>query len=282
MVRELSTAKAGQLWLKGKVVLPGDGPGKLALRCRAQGLQVSFGALGGATADADIALAGTFGQPRLTGVVTPRQVSLRLGLGTPEAMDDVVVLGPGQKPPPVKRKPAIVQPPAMLAPLKMVVVVSVNRVLRVKVSQGWLDVTGRIVIRKEPGGPLTYHRGLKILKGLILYQARDFVVTGGSVDFAGKKELDPVLKEVRAELNMGKTQVQLVAQGPASDLQIQFTSQPPMSQADILSTIVFGQPAATLSQQQYDKLSAQALALLGMKGRQELERLVGRKLAPTW
>ncbi len=280
VVRELSTAKAGQLWLKGKVILPGDGPGKLALRCRAQGLQVSFGALGGATADADIALTGTFGQPRLTGVVTPRQVSLRLGLGTPEAMDDVVVLGPGQKPPPVKRQPAIVQPPAMLAPLKMVVVVSVDRVLRVKVSQGWLDVTGRIVIRKEPGGPLTYHRGLKILKGLILYQARDFVVTGGSVDFAGKKELDPVLKEVRAELNMGKTQVQLVAQGPASDLHIQFTSQPPMSQADILSTIVFGQPAATLSQQQYDKLSAQALALLGMKGRQELERLVGRKLAP--
>lgn len=280
VVRQLSTDKAGQLWMQGKAVLPGDDAGKLSLRCRTQGLQVSFGAFGGGTADADIALAGTFAQPRLTGVITPRQITLRLGLGAPEAMSDVVILKPGQKPPSVKRKPAVVKTPAVLAPLTMVAVVSVDRTLRVKVNQGWVEVNGRIVIRKEPGGPLTYHRGLKILRGRILYEARAFKITGGSVDFGGKKVIDPDLKDVRAELSLGKTQVQLVAQGPASDLQLQFTSQPPMSQADILSTIVFGQPAASLSQDQYDKLSAQALALLGMKGRQELERLVGRKLAP--
>lgn len=280
VVEELSLQDGGTLVVKGLVVLPDGGPGSSKLRARAKGLRISLGPWGEIKLDADLALAGTPAQPRLSGVITPREIFIRIGKDSPDSIRDLVFIKPGQKAPPLRRKPPEIKPPPFLDPFKVVVVVAIDRVLRLKLNNGWLELTGLVEIKKEPDKLLTYHRGFKLAGGRIIYEGRAFKVLGGEINFTGKSELDPDLRDLRAELTMGNTKVQVVVQGPASDPVVGFTSRPPMSQADILSTIVFGQPAAGLRQDQYQTLSTQALALLGLKGRHELERIVGKQLAP--
>jgi translocation and assembly module TamB len=68
--------------------------------------------------------------------------------------------------------------------------------------------------------------------------------------------------------------------GTAYEPQIDLGAEPPMSQADILSTIIFGRPTSALNAGETRQLSAQALALMGQGGRREIERLLGPTLAP--
>lgn len=266
--------------LTGSYTLADGDEGKADLHLVTKRLNVSLGSLGNIVADGDLVLKGTARAPRLSGLITPRGATLRLGLGAPEGLQDVVFLKPGQKPPAMERGPKVVEPPAFIAPMAIQLMMAIDGNLRVNIDQGWMDVSGRIEMKKDPGGPIIFSRGLKIRQGLVFYEARAFNITGGQVLFGGKPQIDPELKDLKASLDLGKTKVQVVMNGPASDPNIQFTSQPPMSQSDIISTIVFGQPAATLNQEQYETLSAQAMALLGFKGRSELERIFGRNLTP--
>jgi translocation and assembly module TamB len=99
------------------------------------------------------------------------------------------------------------------------------------------------------------------------------------VDFADRDRPDPDLSG-EASIGVGATQIFVAVSGQAFSPNIQLTSLPPMSQTDILSTIIFGQPARSLSQDQSSALSAQAAALLGQAGAGEIRKIVGSELAP--
>jgi translocation and assembly module TamB len=104
-------------------------------------------------------------------------------------------------------------------------------------------------------------------------------VNRAQLDFAGKNEPNPNL-EGQAKITVGQTLIFINFMGTMLDPQYQLSSQPAMSETDILSTIIFGRPANSLNSGESRELTAQALALLGSQGAKEIKDLVGDQFAP--
>lgn len=278
-VERCSAQAGGELKVQGHLDLPLRGPGGLDLKLSTQEVKVSLGTMGQMTTQADLSLGGSFARPVLRGSVRPSRLMIAFALTTPPGLEDVVILQPGQKPPPLSKSEEKFRLPPVLDPLAMQVRAELADPTRVSLSDGWLQTRGSLLLKKEPGGPLTFHEGIVVDKGLIIILGKRFEILEGGANFRGRPEPNPDL-EAEAQLNMGTTTVFINVAGTAKDPQLNLSSLPPMSQTDILSTIIFGRPANKLSGGQSRELSAQALALLGAAGRKELESLFGPDISP--
>jgi translocation and assembly module TamB len=281
-VERFQLASGGPVSLTGRVELPMDGPGRADLALTAKGFHVSLANLGEVVTDAQLKLAGDLEVPRLTGLLTPRRVVIKPRLTTPDIQRDVVILNPGQKPPPVRRevwRAPRIQPGGILASMFMDVDMEMTPDLKIRVGDGFLEMLGVASVRKAPGGPLTFHGGAKVPRGLIIVQGKRFELSDGSTDLRGRDRPDPDIS-AKASLGVGTSLVVASVSGTAYEPQIDLGAEPPMSQADILSTIIFGRPTSALNAGETRQLSAQALALMGQGGRREIERLLGPTLAP--
>ncbi len=278
-IQRASAQSEGELKLTGGLILPLGGPGGLDLHLTSQDLLVVLGTLGNFDATADVRLGGDFERPVLTGRVGVSDIVVRYGLAQPEGMSDIVILKPGQKPPPLEKKDKRFILPPRLAGLKVELDAVLGKPTRVNLDDGWLDATGGLHLSKEPDQPLIFSGQVRVTKGLVIVADKRFEVVEGTVDFQGKDQPDPALS-AEARMQMGATTVFINIAGTAQDPSLQLSSLPPMTQADILSVIIFGRPAAELNQGQSKELSAQALALLGQAGKKEMSRLFGPDLSP--
>jgi translocation and assembly module TamB len=282
-VEQFQLASGGPVRLTGRVELPLGGPGLADLELTAQGFHVSLANLGEVVTDARLKLAGDLEHLLLTGLLTPRRAVIQPRLATPDIQRDVVILKRGQKPPPVRREvrraPRIQLEGPLLAPLVMDVDMVMTPELKIKVGEGYLEMLGTASVRKQPGGPLTFHGGSQVPRGAIVVQGKRFEITDGSTDLRGKDRPDPDLS-AKATLRLGTSLVLASVSGTAYETLIDLSSEPPMSQTDILSTIIFGRPASALNAGETRQLSAQALALMGQRGRREIEKFLGPTLAP--
>jgi translocation and assembly module TamB len=215
----------------------------------------------------------------LKGLLRPSDLTIALSLSQPAGLEDVVMLRSGQKPPPLSRMEEKFSLPPALDSLAVEVRAELAAPTRVNLSDGWLDARGSLLLQKEPGGPLTFNEGIVVDKGLLILSGKRFEILEGGLNFRGRAEPNPDV-EAEAKLSMGATTVFVNVTGTASNPLINLSSLPPMSQTDILSTIIFGRPANKLTTGQSRELSAQALALLGAAGRQELEKIFGPALTP--
>ncbi|MCB2225259.1 MAG: translocation/assembly module TamB domain-containing protein [Desulfarculaceae bacterium] len=278
-IRRASANSEGELSLAGSLSLPLGNPGALDLSLKSQDLLVVLGTVGQFDATAQVKLSGDFKRPVLTGRVGISDIIVRYGLAEPAGMSDVVILKPGQEPPPLEKKDKRFALPPALDGLKVDLRAELSKPARVSLDDGWLDAGGGLHLTKEPGQPLIFNGAVVIQKGLVIIAGRRFEVLEGKADFQGKTQPDPALS-AEARLFMGSTTVFVNVAGTAMDPVVNLGSLPPMSQADILSTIIFGRPAADLNKGQSKELSAQALALLGQVGAKEMSRIFGPDLSP--
>jgi translocation and assembly module TamB len=279
VVNQARALSDGELRISGQLTLPLGGPGGLDLHLTSSNLLVLLGTMGQLDASAEVRLGGDFSRPVLTGRVDVSDIVVRYGLAEPAGMADVVVLKPGHKPPPLEKKAKRFKLPPRLDGLKVDLTAALGNPTRVNLDDGWLDATGGVHLTKQPGQPLIFNGAVFIRKGRMIIAGKRFEVLEGKMDFQGKQQPDPALSaEVR--LQMGSTTVFVSVAGTAQDPSVNLSSLPPMSQADILSSIIFGRPAAELSKGQSKELSAQALALLGQVGRKEMSKIFGPDLSP--
>lgn len=281
-IEEISLQREGSLLLRGLVVLPGqNAPGEVDLNLATKDLTLSLGPWGQVTSSSEFKFQGNLKKPVIKGTITPQAVNLVWGMAPPADLKDVVIIKPGQQPPPIgwRKKPRVYTPGGFLTQASLDVLVDLSQGLRINVGEGWLLINGRPRVGKKPGGPIIYHDRIEITRGLILVFGKAFQVEKGMVDFADKDLPDPNLFG-EATIGLGNTQIFVSLSGKASDPNIQLTSLPSMSQTDIMSTIIFGRSANSLSQDQSSALSAQAAALLGQVGASEIKKIVGRELAP--
>jgi len=281
-VEEIALENGGRAHIDGLIILPApEDEGRLELNLVSQGITISLGPWGEVTTDADLALRGPFSRPSLTGALKPKAAKLLWGLAPPSDLKEVVVLNPGEQPPAFHKpgQPKVWAPGKGLEKASLDVSLDLASSLRINVGDGWLLLKGSPRVVKKPDGPLTYHNRIEITRGLILVSGKAFQVQRGMVDFADRDRPDPDLFG-EASIRVGATQIFVAVSGQASNPNVQLTSQPPMSQTDILSTIIFGQPARNLSQDQSSALSAQAAALLGQAGAGEIRKIVGSELTP--
>jgi autotransporter translocation and assembly factor TamB len=131
------------------------------------------------------------------------------------------------------------------------------------ISLGDVNVTlgGDIHAGKGPGEPLSLTGRVNTIRGTYDFQGRRFdIERDGGIQFTGGPTINPRL-DLRATRLISGIRVLVHIEGTARQPKLTLSSQPPQEEADILSLIIFNQPANSLGEGQQVTLAQRASAL---------------------
>jgi translocation and assembly module TamB len=106
---------------------------------------------------------------------------------------------------------------------------------------------------------------------------RHFTLHRGLCDFSGVDALNPAL-DIEMRTQIKSTKIFVLLTGDVEKPRLELRSEPEMSESDIISTLVFGQPADELGSGQGDFLAAQAAALAQSYSGAALQQVLGDQL----
>jgi autotransporter translocation and assembly factor TamB len=249
-------------------------------------LDNEFGRL---SVDATLTLAGTLGAPKIGGLVRLNsgrlevdQILDRFGSAPYEPLGD-----PAAAAAPPANPPEKVEPMAPLA-LNLTVHVPDNLVLRGRdiragnggVALGDINLTagGDFTVTREGTSGLILVGTISTVRGSYDFQGRRFEVQrDGQITFYGQQPIDPSL-DVAAERVISGIVARVNVGGTMRSPELMLSSQPPLDQTDILSLIVFNQPANRLTQGQATNVGERAAQVAGGFVAAPLSDTLGRAL----
>lgn len=234
--------------------------------------------------DVDASLKGNHATPVLTADITCSSAQAQIFRTSHSDLDEIVLLESGQTPPPLafeEPEPINFTLPDFFAPWHITASMAMAPDFRINLHQGWLNVSGRVVVHKPPFSDPQFSGGYNIDGGIMIIMGTRIEAMSGTIEFNDPNSFLPDLN-MQASVRRGFTNITARITGNAGAPVMSLTSDPPMSQADILSMLAFGKPVQELSQQEGTNLSNQAMALavIGERGRQELQNVLGPTFAP--
>jgi len=125
-----------------------------------------------------------------------------------------------------------------------------------------VELEGEVHATKRPGEDPVLVGEIHTVRGWATLQGRRFAISRGRVEFTGGHPIDPTL-DVVADYKRGEYLVHAIVSGTASAPALTLESEPSLSQADILSVLVFGKPAKDLSEGEKTDLQRQAAQMAG-------------------
>ena len=131
------------------------------------------------------------------------------------------------------------------------------------IGLGDLNVTfgGDVRARKAPGGELNLLGEVRTVRGTYDFQGRRFEIQrDGRVRFEGLSPIDPTL-DITAVRVISGVEARVQITGTAREPELSLSSRPALPESDILSLIVFNQPANQLGEGQRVSLAQRASAL---------------------
>jgi hypothetical protein len=185
-------------------------------------------------------------------------------------MDPDVILVP-QKP---KPKAAAGTTPAIYRHLRVNVSIDSPGNAWLIDPMGKVELAANLKVKKDPGQELALGGQIRSLQGSLDIQERAFTVERAVLLLPGVPG-KPMTVDAKAVHEMDEITMVVTVNGTLSNPQIHMESQPPLPPADILSYLVFGAPAATLTKQQYLALGAQQLGVLGGISSSKLSEILG-------
>jgi autotransporter translocation and assembly factor TamB len=175
-------------------------------------------------------------------------------------------------------------PVALDIELEVPALVIVGRDLRgpqsVPVGLGDLNVTlqGKVHLDKKLDAPLVITGDVGTVRGTYEFQGRRFdIEREGGVRFPGLVEINPLL-DITARRTISGVETRVHIDGALRKPELTLSSQPPLDQADILSLIVFNQPANQLGASQQVSLARRAVALASGFVASQLSQSIGSML----
>jgi translocation and assembly module TamB len=121
---------------------------------------------------------------------------------------------------------------------------------------------GEINISGTPSDPLLYGE-LRVINGEYDFNGKKFLLSQGNIHFAGQADKKTSLYVVAAK-EIGKIRAEIIVKGPISKIAISFRSNPPLSQREILSYILFGQGISDITPDQGELLTQSFIELNSM------------------
>jgi translocation and assembly module TamB len=141
-----------------------------------------------------------------------------------------------------------------------------------------VELAGGVRVRQEPREKSRVSGTVELVRGTYRLQGRVFEVRRGTATFTGASEIDPVI-DIEAVHRVSGVRIVALLGGRASDPRlVQLTSEPPMSDNDVVSYLFFGRPASELGQGQsqgVDQVAVKAAAGLAIN---EFSDLVTQRL----
>jgi autotransporter translocation and assembly factor TamB len=256
----LRTDKKQSLTAQGVIRLRPFNDPALDLTAKLSNFQISNSSSLQAVASGDLRLQGTAAKPSLTGNLTMGRTDITMGGAQTAVTVEKVDLAPEDL-----RQLAREFGPAVLAQVHespgLVDRFHLDLNLRLP-NRVWfrrttspkaeIELSGRIRLRQEPGQPMQFFGKVEPVpgRGTLDVYGREFRLSGGDIRLNGP--VDSTTLDVTAEYQV-PTQggpdeegvvVDVAAKGHLDSLALEFTSQPDMSQDDILSYIVTGRPSS--------------------------------------
>jgi len=178
---------------------------------------------------------------------------------------------PEARPGPAGSKP--VEEPTLPLGLNLSIQVPDNLILRGRDLRTNASALGLGDVNLTAGGDFTLVREgtsapvllgtISTVRGTYDFQGRRFqVLRDGTITFRGETPVDPALN-VTAEREISGIVAHVTVGGTMHNPELTMSSQPPLDQADILSLIVFNQPANRLGQGQATDLGQRAAQIAG-------------------
>ena len=274
-IPNLVLQSGGTFRITGDLALPGFSSGHLTLR----GQAVNFLALSKEgsqiEANADLALTGPWNGARLTGQISITKATFATSFFQAGPHPDIILVN----------KPATAEPQAEAAgKLELWDKLRVDLTLQ-SAGEVWIknkainvDLEGSLKVLKAPGEDKLAIAGVaRAVKGTIDIQGRIFKVAEGTVTLHGKPGV-PATLAGRAIAEVEPITLFLDISGPAGKPVLRFTSNPPLPPPDLLSYLVFGRAAATLSKEEYSSVSQQAFGIVGGLTAGKLKEFLGPEI----
>jgi translocation and assembly module TamB len=111
---------------------------------------------------------------------------------------------------------------------------------RIEWAGAHIDVDGDVRLRGTWDRPVLLGH-IHLLGGEMPFRGNNFVLTRGDINFANPFRLDPVLN-VEATSTINQYQVTIDFSGPASHLALNYRSDPPLPDSDIVALLALGSP----------------------------------------
>ncbi|HVZ21207.1 MAG TPA: translocation/assembly module TamB domain-containing protein [Vicinamibacterales bacterium] len=148
------------------------------------------------------------------------------------------------------------------------------------VSLGDMNITvgGNLRVRHMPGDIVRLRGDIETVRGSYTFQGRRFDISrNGKITFAGTDEIDPLL-DIEATRVIQGIEAIVQVRGTMRQPEVSFRSNPPLEQADVLSLIIFNQPANQLGEGQQASLAQRAGDLAAGYLASGLARSIGNAL----
>ena len=222
-------------------------------------------------ADGALTLSGPFGNPRLTGQILIPQATFATSFFQIAPNPDIHLVQPSLPASEAQAAHALAFWRNMQADFTLQ---STGEVL-VKNKDIQVDLAGSLRVSKAPGQERLRVAGvLRAVKGTIDIQGHAFKVAEGTVSLSGKPGVPGTLAG-RATCQVDEVTLMLDVSGPVNKPQLNFSSNPGLPPADVLSYLVYGRPAAALSREEYNTVGQQALGVLGGVTARKLKEIFG-------
>ncbi|HVO32636.1 MAG TPA: translocation/assembly module TamB domain-containing protein [Elusimicrobiota bacterium] len=223
---------------KGDIALSGNSE-RSRLQYTFKGHHVVVKTATGFTGDVDLelALAGTTSAPDLRGKLTLHQATY-----TAPAKQK------SKKPSPLSSPIASgASGPAMWQRATMDVAVQWPRNVWYRDGLSSIETRGDMRLKKFRGpGPTTLTGNIDALRGTYNYFGHDFNIDSADIQFAGTPEINPNLNIQASYHGDPAVVVYLNVTGTFQNPKLKLSSNPPLSEQDIVSVIAFGQPLSEL------------------------------------
>ncbi|HKJ25175.1 MAG TPA: translocation/assembly module TamB domain-containing protein [Myxococcota bacterium] len=228
-----------------------------------------------ANASGDVAVSGPLRAPRIRGGLTLENLLLRLPEAEDATLREIRIVSRSAEPAPLAiREGADEAASGWLDAAELDLALSVPRDSWVRGGGVELEVTGDVRARSAAGGPALVTGTAETVRGSYTFQGRRFRVRRGTATFDGSADLDPIL-DVEAAYGVRDVTILALVSGRASNPELQLSGDPPMSDADVLSYLVFGGPAAELGAGQQASFAGAAAQAASGVAAQELASLLG-------
>ncbi|WP_231583754.1 translocation/assembly module TamB domain-containing protein [Desulfovibrio sp. TomC] len=226
---------------------------KLTLaRLRVVGLDLAT-----AVADGSVAVSGTLDHMRAAGTIAigPADINLPTSLPPDVAVIPVTYINDPAAP----KKPAKVAPPAAARHIDLDLKVVLGQAVYVRgmgLESRW---TGQLAITGTAAEPVVIGK-YSVAKGSLDLLGSTLEITKGELAFTGASPPTPAF-DIRAETTKNNITAGIAITGDAGAPSITLTSTPPLPRDEILSRLLFGQSAGSLSPLQAAQLAQAAASL---------------------
>lgn len=168
------------------------------------------------------------------------------------------------------------EPPKLLE-MNLNVAVSIPSGLWIRGRGLDVELAGELNVAQKGRTLPTITGELSAVRGQLIFLGRTFSIDSGKVVFFGGDEIDPSIDLVLSA-RVGDAVITTLFSGTAQQPELAFSSDPEMTEGDIMAFLLFGRPLGELSSNQMDLLQSRAIDVAASYPLAKLEERLSRSL----